>query len=378
MPMEEKELSHSGDHRPPLILVRGVPLENWTAKNLDSVMAFRPDPSDILIATYPKAGTTWTQEIVDLLLHKGDAEACGRAPTHIRSPFLESAFPPPSPSGLDHLRNMDPPRFIKTHLPFQLLPSGFWENNCKVIYVARNAKDNMVSYYHFDRMNMFHPEPGPWEEYMTKFMQGQLAWGSWYDHVKGYWMEREKKNILYLFYEDMKENPRREVERIMRYLDLSVSDEVISRIVELTSFKSMKENKMANYSWKPATVFDQSISPFMRKGAPPVGDPPPKPPPSTQGGCTAMNNVTQRGGGHRACVEEKKERGSSASSLTTPFSSHSPPLRLFTQPPRCRPHCRRSERDEEERGTERQRERDEGWGAAWMYKNMRGECVAER
>ncbi|XP_023265869.1 sulfotransferase 1C1-like, partial [Seriola lalandi dorsalis] len=92
------------------------------------------------------------------------------------------------------------------------------------------------------------------------------SWGSWYDHVKGYWVEREKRNILYLFYEDMKENPRREVERIMRYLDLSVSDEVINRIVELTSFKNMKENPMANYSCIPTPVFDQSISPFMRKG----------------------------------------------------------------------------------------------------------------
>lgn len=53
----------------------------------------------------------------------------------------------------------------------------------------------------------------------------------------------------------------------MRYLDLSISDEVISKIVELTSFKSMKENPMANYSCIPAPVFDHSISPFMRKGA---------------------------------------------------------------------------------------------------------------
>ncbi|XP_008336523.1 cytosolic sulfotransferase 3-like [Cynoglossus semilaevis] len=68
---------------------------------------------------------------------------------------------------------MDPPRIIKTHLPFQLVPQGFWENKCKAIYVARNAKDNMVSYYHFDRMNKTQPEPGPWDGYVHKFMQGQ-------------------------------------------------------------------------------------------------------------------------------------------------------------------------------------------------------------
>lgn len=41
----------------PLIPVQGVPLMNYIAEIWDSIWAFRPDPSDILIATYPKAGT---------------------------------------------------------------------------------------------------------------------------------------------------------------------------------------------------------------------------------------------------------------------------------------------------------------------------------
>ncbi|KAI4883924.1 hypothetical protein NFI96_029746 [Prochilodus magdalenae] len=265
----------------PLMEVQGVPLMNLIAEKWSSISAFHPDPSDLLIATYPKAGTTWTQEIVDLLLHNGDAEACKRAPTVERIPFLEIQAPPPIPSGLELLNSMKPPRVIKTHLPTQLVPKGFWENKCKVIYVARNAKDNVVSYYHFDRMNLTQPEPGPWEEYVHKFMRGKLGWGSWYEHVKGYWRERERRNILYLFFEDMKEthpscfvpqlkNPRREIERIMRYLDLSVTDDVIDKIVQLTSFKVMKDNPMANYTFIPKIVFDHSISAFMRKGE--VGD----------------------------------------------------------------------------------------------------------
>lgn len=61
-------------------------------------------------------------------------------------------------------------------------------------------------------------------------------------------------------------NPRREVERIMRYMDLSVTDEVIDKIVQLTSFKVMKDNPMANYTFIPKAVFDHSVSAFMRKG----------------------------------------------------------------------------------------------------------------
>ncbi|KAM9461976.1 sulfotransferase 1C1-like [Clarias gariepinus] len=260
----------SAMHRFPLNEVQGVPLRNWIVQNWSSVSAFCPDPSDLLISTYPKAGTTWIQEIVDLLLHNGDAEICKRAPTPVRSPFLEVHFPPPVPSGLDIIKTMQPPRLIKTHLPIHLVPEGFWENKCKVIYVARNAKDNLISYYHFDQMNLLQPEPGSLEEYLQKFMKGKLPWGSWYDHVKGYWKEREKRNILYIFFEDMKENPRQEIVRIMQYLGLLLSDDIIDKIVELTSFNVMKENPMANYTSIPKVIFDHSISPFMRKGD--VGD----------------------------------------------------------------------------------------------------------
>ncbi|KAI7796962.1 sulfotransferase 1 family member D1-like [Triplophysa rosa] len=257
-------------HRLSLIDVQGVPLKSQIVNNLDSILQFCPDPSDLLIATYPKAGTTWVQEIVDLLLNNGDAEACKRAPIINRNPFLDSCLSPPLPSGLDLLKEMKPPRVIKTHMPIQLVPKGFWDNKCKVIYVARNAKDNVVSYFYFDQMNLTHPEPGSWDGYIQKFMKGQLSWGSWYDHVKGYWRERKERNILYLLYEDMKENPGREIKKIRRYLGVSVSDDVIERIVQLTSFKTMKDNPMANYSFIPKLVFDQSVSLFMRKGE--VGD----------------------------------------------------------------------------------------------------------
>lgn len=62
---EEKDMTYSeaihkassSITRFPLIPVRGVPLMNYIANNWDNIWAFRPDPSDLLIATYPKAGT---------------------------------------------------------------------------------------------------------------------------------------------------------------------------------------------------------------------------------------------------------------------------------------------------------------------------------
>lgn len=64
----------SSIHRFPLIEVRGVPLRNWIAQNWNSVWAFCPDPSDLLISTYPKAGKNTeasqirSNQITDILL----------------------------------------------------------------------------------------------------------------------------------------------------------------------------------------------------------------------------------------------------------------------------------------------------------------------
>lgn len=43
----------------------------------------------------------------------------------------------------------------------------------QIVYVARNAKDNVVSYFHFDRMNLIQPEPGDWNTYLHSFMTGK-------------------------------------------------------------------------------------------------------------------------------------------------------------------------------------------------------------
>uniref|UniRef100_A0A8C4R423 Sulfotransferase n=1 Tax=Eptatretus burgeri TaxID=7764 RepID=A0A8C4R423_EPTBU len=181
----------------------------------------------------------------DLINCGGDLEYAKRAPIHERIPFFESSPGPDIPE-------MESPRVIKSHLPYQLVPQSFWEQNCKVIYMARNAKDTMVSYYHFDRIQMYQPDPGSWPQYMEKFLTGQVTWGSWWDHVIGWWKNKDKHRILYLFFEDMKENPRREVLKIMDFIGMNLSNEIVDRITEHTSFRVMKDNPMANYT---CTIF---------------------------------------------------------------------------------------------------------------------------
>ncbi|XP_063285664.1 sulfotransferase 1C1-like [Pelobates fuscus] len=256
--------------RPEMGRIMGVPLDQKTCDTWNSIQSFQAHPADILVAAYPKAGTTWMQEIVDMICEDGDIMKCRRAPTYDRHPFLEVVAPEPVPSGLQLAEQMEPPRILKTHLPVQLLPPSFWKNNCKVIYVARNAKDCMVSYFHFQRMNKGLPDPGTWDNYFSTFMSGTVPWGSWFDHVIGWWKAKDSHQILYIFYEDMIKNPEHEIQKVMSFLKKDLSDNVLEKIHQHTSFQAMKENPMANYSTIPSFVMDHTISPFMRKGI--VGD----------------------------------------------------------------------------------------------------------
>ncbi|CAM4714354.1 unnamed protein product [Leuciscus chuanchicus] len=256
--------------RPELFDFEGVSMVHYFTDNWEKVKNFQARPDDILIATYPKAGTTWVSYILDLLYFGKDApERQTSLPIYMRVPFLESCFQVIQ-SGTELADNLPTsPRLIKTHLPVQLVPKSFWEQNSRIVYVARNAKDNAVSYFHFDRMNMGEPEPGDWNTFLQKFMEGKNVFGPWFDHVSGWWEKKQTySNLLYLFYEDLVEDTGREVERLCSFLGLSTSVEEREKITKGVQFDAMKQNKMTNYSTLP--VMDFKISPFMRKGK--VGD----------------------------------------------------------------------------------------------------------
>ncbi|XP_074132896.1 sulfotransferase 1 family member D1-like isoform X2 [Sminthopsis crassicaudata] len=206
-----------------LVDVHGTPLLRSIAEAWSQVEGFEARPDDLLIAAYPK-------------------------------------------SGVKKLGELKSPRLVKTHLPVELLPSSLWKNDCKMIYVSRNAKDVAVSYYYFYKKIKIHPKPDSWEEFLEKFMTGKVIFGSWYDHVKGWWEKKKDYRILYLFYEDMKENPKRELLKMLKFLEKDLPEETVNKILYHTSFEIMKENSTTNYTMMPEDKMDNKISPFMRKG----------------------------------------------------------------------------------------------------------------
>lgn len=65
-------------------------------------------------------------------------------------------------------------RVFFTHLPLELLPQSALNGDCKIVYTARNPKDNAVSFYHFHRMTRFLglQHNMTWDEFFALYMAG--------------------------------------------------------------------------------------------------------------------------------------------------------------------------------------------------------------
>ncbi|XP_078019644.1 sulfotransferase 2B1-like [Epinephelus lanceolatus] len=225
--------------------------------------SFRPD--DIIIATYPKSGTTWMQEIVPLIVSGGDPASVETLPNWDRVPWLEHY----RNSSLN-LQEKPSPRMFTTHVQYNMMPPSFFEVKPKVINVMRNPKDAFTSLFYYSEMASHWVNPGSQSDFLHKFLDGKVVYGSWFDHVKSWLNAEDKEHIMYISYEEMIMDLKDSVARIAQFLQKSLDTEVIEKIVDRCLFKNMKKNNMSNYKSVPREQMDQTKFDFLRKGI--VGD----------------------------------------------------------------------------------------------------------
>ncbi|AWO96974.1 putative sulfotransferase family cytosolic 2B member 1-like isoform 3 [Scophthalmus maximus] len=237
-----------------------LPSEAHDAQSLEYAQNFSVEDTDVFAVTYPKSGTIWMQEILPLVLNDGDLTPIHTIPNWDRVPWLEEkrlAFV------VDQLKS---PRALVTHFPYHIMPPSFHTSKAKVIYVIRNPKDVMVSSYHFHQMAGFLEDPGTFDEFMEKFLEGRVMFGKWTDHVKSWRHTALQDRIMFIAYEEMVEDLPAALRRISEFLGTKLSEKTIQKIAEHCSFKSMKANKMSNFSLIPKQYMDHDKSPFLRKG----------------------------------------------------------------------------------------------------------------
>ncbi|KAK2491449.1 hypothetical protein MC885_009337, partial [Smutsia gigantea] len=99
-----------------------------------------------------------------------------------------------------------------------------------------------------------------------------VVYGSWFDHVLSWEEHKHDKNILIMFYEEMKKDLSKSIKKITTFLSINVSDDEIDKIAWKTSFSEMKNNAAEENSDPNHTIcaLTSNRSLVFRKGA--VGD----------------------------------------------------------------------------------------------------------
>lgn len=235
--------------------------------------AFRDD--DIIIGTYAKSGTTWTQQIVGQLVFNG-AEDVNVPET---SPWLDLRVPSKEVK-LAAVEAQTHRRFIKTHLPVDALVVS---PRARYIYIARDGRDVVWSMYnHHARANdawyaalndtpgrvgdPIAPPPASIRQYYHDWLDrdGHPFWPFW-ENIAGWWAIRHLPNVLLVHFADLKADLDGQMRRIAAFLDIAVDETRWPTILDHCSFDYMKQHA-ARAAPLGGVFWDGGAETFIHKG----------------------------------------------------------------------------------------------------------------
>eukprot|EP00092_Neocalanus_flemingeri_P096151 GFUD01122371.1.p1 GENE.GFUD01122371.1~~GFUD01122371.1.p1 ORF type:complete len:268 (+),score=67.99 GFUD01122371.1:3-806(+) len=200
---------------------------------------------DVWVVTHPKCGTTWTLELTWHIMNGVNLEDTSKN-LYERAPFIDLVMihnkdQKETNDFFDNLDQLPSPRLIKTHYPIELLPPNLL-SVCKVIFVCRNVKDVCVSYFHHEALMKHHDLKCDFITYARDiYKPGLVNHGGYFKMLESGWSKRNESNLLFLWYEDLKEDQREAIRKIMKHLQLRLFDEDINR------FEEKQKNSFYNF-----------------------------------------------------------------------------------------------------------------------------------
>ncbi|XP_069122778.1 sulfotransferase 1C2-like isoform X2 [Argopecten irradians] len=231
--------------------------------HLTEIAAYQGQPGDVLLCTFPKSGTHWVFNMVQMI-RANNYDYSG-------TPVVMEFQP------ISEVESLTSPRMYLTHLGYHSIPMAARQGNIKIIQVLRNPKDTAVSYYEFFNSMKNVAYEGTFDCFLKYFISNEFVavGSSMFTYMKE-WEEAKKDNkklnVLYLRYEDLKKNLSENILKITKFLNLDRTEDFLRGVEENVLFERLKEKHDSNLGeterWKNNA--EGGRLPVYRKGR--IGD----------------------------------------------------------------------------------------------------------
>jgi len=218
--------------------------------------SYRPRDGDIIIATPPKCGTTWTQMLCALLVHGPELPA----PLTRLSPWLDRLWTPIE-DVIAELEAQPWRRIIKTHTPLDGLP---YFDEVSYVFCGRDPRDAFLSMV--DNLRnasaatmaavrariglppgefTFSIDPNTFfRVWMTSpihgWMEDGFPTGSVFGTARPFWRHRSLPNLHFVHYRDLSRDLGGELRRLSAFLDVRPDPALFPRLAQAAGFAAMR------------------------------------------------------------------------------------------------------------------------------------------
>lgn len=226
---------------------------------------------DIWLCGYPRSGTTLTAEMI-YLVQTLDFDTAEKLKLDERVRIIDikdDRFP--YYKGLKYIEEMKPPRMIKTHFHHFLLPEQLQKGKGRIIYIARNPKDVVTSFFRLMQWDdLLSDNDNTFDAFVEGFIDGTEYACPWPRHVLEFWDRRNDRHVLFLKYEDAIRDMHATIRRIADFLGRDLTDEDVNKIGEHCKVDNMRNNPAVNgmYWTEIKQMNFESEGRFINKGKP--------------------------------------------------------------------------------------------------------------
>jgi len=196
-------------------------------------------PTDIIIAGFPKSGNTWFQHLLASIVFGCNGE-------YTPDTLVQELIP--DVHFKNYFRRYSEVAYFKSHY----LPKPEYK---KVIFLIRDGRDAMVSYYHYNKKLGY-------DTTLTKMVrEGDTVFPCmWHIHIQK-WLENPyKADMIFVRYEDLLNDPLAEMKKVCKFINIERSDAYLEQSIATCSFDKMskREKEQGWEGWNKEKTFLRS------------------------------------------------------------------------------------------------------------------------